>query len=297
MKHQLSLFPELQLDNNQILFIIGNGFDLAHGIKSGYWHFKKWLIHNGKDSLVGLMDIFFSNERDVWSSIEQALGEYDEESILEYCKPDKEFDFDHSLSASARIEDSPMAIFQPVLDEFRDAFRDWVNSIEISGVEKVYKLNTDSRYLSFNYTDTLETEYGIVQNQVTHIHGSRLNDDEYIIGHNNNRDPSSVWDDDGLTFEQQAYENIIVWMNEFTKQYNRNIANHSSFFNSLYDIKQIVVIGHSMSKIDWPYFEEIIKNIGKDIPWTVYCHNKEDRKNTDSFKTFFRLSSVTTKDN
>lgn len=296
MNHQLELFQDT-LSDNRILYIIGNGFDLAHGIKSGYWHFKKWLIHNGKDSLVGLMDIFFSNERDVWSSIEQALGEYDEESILEYCKPDKEFDFDHSLSASARIEDSPMAIFQPVLDEFRDAFRDWVNSIEISGVEKVYKLNTDSRYLSFNYTDTLETEYGIAQNQVTHIHGSRLNDDEYIIGHNNNRDPSSVWDDDGLTFEQQAYENIIVWMNEFTKQYNRNIANHSSFFNSLYDIKQIVVIGHSMSKIDWPYFEEIIKNIGKDIPWTVYCHNKEDRKNTDSFKTFFRLSSVTTKDN
>lgn len=296
MNHQLELFQDT-LSDNRILYIIGNGFDLAHGIKSGYWHFKKWLIHNGKDSLVGLMDIFFSNERDVWSSIEQALGEYDEESVLEYCKPDKEFDFDHSLSASARIEDSPMAIFQPVLDEFRDAFRDWVNSIEISGVEKVYKLNTDSRYLSFNYTDTLETEYGIAQNQVTHIHGSRLNDDEYIIGHNNNRDPSSVWDDDGLTFEQQAYENIIVWMNEFTKQYNRNIANHSSFFNSLYDIKQIVVIGHSMSKIDWPYFEEIIKNIGKDIPWTVYCHNKEDRKNTDSFKTFFRLSSVTTKDN
>lgn len=122
-----------------------------------------------------------------------------------------------------------MTFFQPVLEEFRDAFRDWVDSIEIRGVKKLYRLNPDSRYLSFNYTDTLETEYGITPNQVTHIHGSRLNDEEYIIGHNNNRNPSSVWDDDGLTFEQQAYENIIVWMNEFTKQYNRNIANHSSF--------------------------------------------------------------------
>ena len=295
MRQQPTLFPDIQLDNNT-LFIIGNGFDLAHGIKSSYWNFREWLGNN-RSNLIGMMDIFFSNQRDVWSSIEQALGEYNEESILDYCRPDEEFDYEHSLSSSARVEDSPMAIFQPVLKEFRQAFRDWVNSIEISGIEKVYKLNTDSRYLSFNYTDTLETEYGIAQNKVTHIHGSRLNDEEYIIGHNNNRNPSSVWDDDGLTFEQQAYENIIVWMNEFTKQYNRNIANHSSFFNSLYDIKQIVVIVHSMSKIDWPYFEEIIKNIGKDIPWTVYCHNKEDRKNTDSFKTFFRLSSVTTKDN
>ena len=295
MRKQPTLFPDIQLDNNT-LFIIGNGFDLAHGIKSSYWNFREWLGNN-RSNLIGMMDIFFSNQRDVWSSIEQALGEYNEESILDYCRPDEEFDYDHSLSSSARVEDSPMAIFRPVLEEFRQAFRDWVNSIEISGIEKVYKLNTDSRYLSFNYTDTLETEYGIAQNKVTHIHGSRLNDDEYIIGHNNNRDPSSVWDDDGLTFEQQAYENIIVWMNEFTKQYNRNIANHSSFFDSLYDIKQIIVIGHSMSKVDWPYFREIIKNIGKEIPWIVYCHSIDDRNNTNLFKSVFELSSVTIKDN
>lgn len=295
MDHQLELFQDT-LSDNRILYIIGNGFDLAHGIKSSYWNFREWLGNN-RSNLIGMMDIFFSNQRDVWSSIEQALGEYNEESILDYCRPDEEFDYDHSLSSSARVEDSPMTFFQPVLEEFRDAFRDWVDSIEISGIEKVYKLNTDSRYLSFNYTDTLETEYGIAQNKVTHIHGSRLNDEEYIIGHNNNRNPSSVWDDDGLTFEQQAYENIIVWMNEFTKQYNRNIANHSSFFDSLYDIKQIIVIGHSMSKVDWPYFREIIKNIGKEIPWIVYCHSIDDRNNTNLFKSVFELSSVTIKDN
>lgn len=295
MDHQLELFQDT-LSDNRILYIIGNGFDLAHGIKSSYWNFREWLVLN-KYNLVEMMDIFFSNQRDVWSSIEQALGEYDEGSILDYCRPDEEFDYEHSLSSSARVEDSPMAIFRPVLEEFRQAFRDWVNSIEISGIGKVYKLNTDSQYLSFNYTDTLETEYGIAQNQVSHIHGSRLNDEEYIIGHNNNRNPSSVWDDEGLTFEQQAYEDIIVWMNEFTKQYNRNIANHSSFFDSLYDIKQIIVIGHSMSKVDWPYFREIIKNIGKEIPWIVYCHSIGDRNNTDLFKSVFELSSITIKDN
>ena len=52
-----------------------------------------------------------------------------------------------------------------------------------------------------------------------------------------------------------------------------------------------------MSKVDWPYFEEIIKNIGKDIPWTVYCHSIDDRNNTNLFKSVFELSSVTIKDN
>lgn len=295
MDHQLKLFQDIVPDNS-ILYIIGNGFDLAHGIKSGYSDFREWLVHN-KNNLVGMMDIFFSNQRDIWSDIEQALGEYNEESILEYCKPDKDFDYDHSLSASARIEDSPMDVFQPVLEEFREAFRDWVNSIETSDIEKAYKLNSDSRYLSFNYTDTLETEYGIKQNKITHIHGNRLNNDEYIVGHNNYRDPSGVWDKDGLIFEQRAYENIITWMNEFAKRYSRNVENNSSFFDSLYDVKHIVVIGHSMSEVDWPYFEEIIKKTGKDVPWTIYCHNIDDRKKANLFKSSFRLSSVTFKDN
>lgn len=155
MRKQPTLFPDIQLDNNT-LFIIGNGFDLAHGIKSSYWNFREWLGNN-RSNLIGMMDIFFSNQRDVWSSIEQALGEYNEESILDYCRPDEEFDYDHSLSSSARVEDSPMTFFQPVLEEFRDAFRDWVDSIEIRGVKKLYRLNPDSRYLSFNYTETLET--------------------------------------------------------------------------------------------------------------------------------------------
>ena len=135
---QLILFQDI-ISDKEILYIIGNGFDLSHGIRSSYWDFREWLVLN-KYNLVGMMDIFFSNKRDVWSSIEQALGEYDEGGILDYCRPDEEFDYEHSLSSSARVEDSPMAIFRPVLEEFRQAFRDWVNSIEISGIEKVYKL-------------------------------------------------------------------------------------------------------------------------------------------------------------
>ena len=158
MDHQLELFQDT-LSDNRILYIIGNGFDLAHGIKSSYWNFREWLVLN-KYNLVGMMDIFFSNQRDVWSSIEQALGEYDEGSILDYCRPDEEFDYEHSLSSSARVEDSPMAIFRPVLEEFRQAFRDWVNSIEISGIEKVYKLNPDSLYLSFNVPHIIHFLYG-----------------------------------------------------------------------------------------------------------------------------------------
>ena len=154
---QQLLFPKMNQIAKETLIIIGNGFDRAHNIESSYWDFREWLCKKGNRQLVDMMDTFFSNQRDVWSGIEQALGEYNEEAILDYCRPDEEFDLDHSLSSSARVEDSPNDIFQPVLDEFKEAFHEWVDSIEINGIEKQYTLDPDCRYLTFNYTDTLET--------------------------------------------------------------------------------------------------------------------------------------------
>lgn len=266
---QQTLFPQLQQVAKDTLIIIGNGFDLAHDIKSSYWDFREWLYKNGNTKLVNMMDVFFSNERDVWSGIEQALGEYDEEAILDYCRPDEEFDIEHSLSSSARVEDSPMAFFQPVLEEFKDAFEEWVDNIDINGIKNVYHLYPLCRYLTFNYTDTLETGYGIPINQISHIHGSRLNNEEYVVGHNNPRNLSDAWDEDGLIFEQQAHENIISWMNGFVKDYESNITNHKEFFNGLFGVKQIITYGHSMAKVDWPYFAEIIKIVGHYCPIKV----------------------------
>lgn len=110
------------------LFILGNGFDIGHGIKSRYSDFKQWVSAQGDQRLIGLMDIFFSNERDLWSDIEKALGEYDEEAILEFCRPDEEIDYDHMMRSVAAIEDAPDWIFKPILDQFVDYFNAWVES-------------------------------------------------------------------------------------------------------------------------------------------------------------------------
>lgn len=68
-----SLFPEFERIDQNTLFVIGNGFDLASGIKSSYYDFKQWLILNKRDQLINLMDIFFSNQREIWGDIEKRL--------------------------------------------------------------------------------------------------------------------------------------------------------------------------------------------------------------------------------
>ena len=239
------------------------------------------------------MDTFFSNQRDVWGDIEKALGEYDEDSILEYCKPDEDFDYDHPTRSMAAVEDSPDWIFRPVLDEFLEEFRNWVDSININDAEKVLDLPMECRYLTFNYTETLERVYSIPESNILHIHGSRLSDKEYIIGHNNYRDPQDAYNDESqMLYLQQTWSKIIEWMNGLIKVSSSIIHQNLDFFNSLSDIEQVIVYGHSFYEVDWPYMEEIVKHIGIDKPWAISYHVPEDLKRIDSFVKKIDLKKV-----
>lgn len=290
-----SLFPELDLIAKNTLIIIGNGFDLACGIKSRYCDFRQWLVSKNMNHFIDLMDIFFSNKRDVWGDIEKALGEYDESSILDFCIPNKEIDYDHPTRYVASVEDSPDSVFRPVLDEFVEIFTDWVNDIDITRAKKIRELPTISKYITFNYTETLETIYGIPESNILHIHGSRLSGNDYIVGHNNYRDPDDVYNDDSeLYFVQETWGKIIAWMNELLKNTEFIIADNKEYFNSLSEIEQVIVYGHSLYEVDWPYMEEVINQIGKDKPWRISYHEEKDLHQIDAFVKANKLDNVST---
>lgn len=43
------------------LYIIGNGFDLAHGMKTSYEDFHQWLLDNGEFSTVNRIESLYPN--------------------------------------------------------------------------------------------------------------------------------------------------------------------------------------------------------------------------------------------
>lgn len=47
---QLSLFSGFGVEERDRLYIIGNGFDIHHGIESKYWNFREWVRKTKKDS-------------------------------------------------------------------------------------------------------------------------------------------------------------------------------------------------------------------------------------------------------
>lgn len=289
------LFPEIKQEYEKTLVIIGNGFDLASGIKSSYSDFKQWLQENNRHRLISLMDIFFSNQRDLWGDIEMALGEYNEDSILEYCRPDEAIDYDHPTRSMAAVEDSPEWIFSPLLDEFIEAFNDWVNCIDISNAKRIREMPIECKYLTFNYTETLEKIYGISVSNILHIHGSRILDNNYIIGHNNYRDPDEAYNDENhMLYLQATWSKIIRCMNDLVKDSTSIIKRNVDFFRGLSGIAQIVVYGHSFSKVDWPYMKEILKHVGTDKPWSISYHSIEDFENINAFVTEMGLTNVRT---
>ena len=275
------------------LFILGNGFDIGHGIKSKYSDFEQWVSSQGDQRLIGLMDIFFSNKRDLWSDVEKALGEYDEEAILEFCRPNEEIDYDHMMRSVAAIEDAPDWIFKPILDQFVDYFNVWVESIDISQAKPKFSLSPVAQYLTFNYTDTLEKVYNIPSSQITHIHGSRINKNgEYIMGHNDWRDPDKHDTLSGeFYFEQDTKNKIIRWMNAMKKDTARIINEHISFFHGLSSIDTVIVRGHSLDRVDWPYFEEVAQRVVPTAQWTFHHHTPEDMERIQEFTVHVELKN------
>ena len=148
--------------------------------------------------------------------------------------------------------------------------------------------------MTFNYTETLEKVYGIPESNILHIHGSRIKKDhKYIIGHNNRRDPNEAYNDEKqLPFLQPAQSNIINWMNDLVKDTKAIIGENPQFFSKLSDTERVVVYGHSLSEIDWPYMKEIVRNIGTNKTWSISYHSEEDSKQIDLFVKEMGLKNV-----
>lgn len=290
-----SILPLENIESVPTLYIIGNGFDIAHDIKSRYQDFKKFEVDKGEGHFVSMMEIFFNNSTDFWSDVETALGDYEEDSIIDFCNPNPEFDYDHPTRSEAAYVDSPDWIFQPLLDQFKEDFREWVESIDINDTERLMTLSKDSRYLTFNYTETLESIYGIPESKITYIHGKRFVDEEYVVGHDTYCNPDKAFDDDDIMFKQETRAKVIDWMNKLHKDTKTISRNNEVFFDNLSDIRQIYVLGHSLNRIDDIYFNKIIKATSLDIPWVFSFYGSKDLIAINDFATRHGLTNVTAK--
>lgn len=165
------------------LHIIGNGFDLHHGIASLYSDFKEYAWrHSGLDVYwIGLLETCYptknkeNGELELWCDLEHALGNIDFQNAFDESTEDIELEEDHEIRFQAQMEDAPKYHMEMMFEAFHGIFEEWVDHIDIDG-QPVALPHFDRKgmFLSFNYTETLETLYEIPKTQINYIHGSHL---------------------------------------------------------------------------------------------------------------------------
>mgnify|MGYP002680378200 CR=1 FL=1 len=276
------------------LYIIGNGFDIYHGIPSKYSDFynfcfceahKNCSIH-GHDDCDTLQLLNYTYGSELWSDFENKLG-----------KPDM-----NAIRAAAIIEQKHR---QQLIDEcldfrasnvveriggyLRGNFSDWAHSLD-TYVRKCNKLlnigneKESALYLTFNYTKTLEKVYGISSNQIYHIH---------IDGNVENVDVI-----DGITVIDCIYgcKDIDAEIKKNNSDFSETMRIYSDYmrkktgeiissdrwktwfgeYGKSKDVDKICVIGHSLNDIDKPYFLEINKK-HPEAKWYVSYHTEKEK--------------------
>ena len=264
-------FNDLKGKEESTLFIIGNGFDLYHDVKSKYKHFCCWLNLNDHEDFVEDIEHIFpkldGNQISLWSNFEEVLQSYNLDDLYSTLHTENH---DHWEPETWRKTAQKMEI---TTRQMRPLMREWAKQIEINNVNPNLELSKKSLYLTFNYTNLLEETYQIPSDRICHIHGS-VDDDEVIVGHVRWQKPED--------YNAQSDEKEIVCreflkvLNKLNKGTDEQIGKHETFFNLLKNVTHVVVLGHSMGDIDRVYFREVLNRVQKGCHWHFGKHSTND---------------------
>lgn len=287
------------------LFIIGNGFDIDHGLKSKFVDFKEYLeqtyvptfnreyvtfpnVGMGKDGeevvdsnsasqiLYALIN-GVSDDSD-WCDFEECLGELNYQEVLDLVEEDEENPFHYYYN----LEDTVNNLRESLLFVVSGIFCEWVEEIDITTIEAKYIFLGDDLFLTFNYTSVLEDVYGIPKDNICHLHGSCA-ERCCITGHGNDNRLFNDYDDI-VSFEINRIHDFL------RKNVEAIYGNNYSFFKKIYDsdITEIVFFGFSFGQVDLYYFEQLFANMNtKNIKLLLSAY--EDKNEKDNKLKVIRL--------
>jgi Bacteriophage abortive infection AbiH len=281
------------------LYIIGNGFDLHHHLKTSYYDFATYLREKHNDIYTSLENYIShpTSEKDLWCRFEENLANLNVDEILS----------EHSDTlpnyASDDFRDRDRYVFPDIMEEFYQkltsgvfsAFEEFIQQVYFPNYSRESKILIDKEatFLTFNYTNTLEKLYSIDKSKIIYIHNSAFyGTDNIILGHGidpenfkekkpeppDSLEPEELeeWynkNDDYEYSYDEGKQNLMRYFKETYKPTKEIILRHSTFFKNLVTVEEILVLGHSLSSIDLPYFKAIFNNIKKDVKWTVSFYN------------------------
>lgn len=268
------------------LYIIGNGFDLYHKMKSSFSDFKNYVAEKNKPVFDAVERYLIPNsEKQEWSDLEQALGCLDLDEIIDDVSPFMESygseDWEECAHYDAQFETEKVT--RHLSSELMKLLTQWASQLNKTTPAHI-TLNLDkyASYISFNYTDTLINPYEIPAKNILFIHGRKSTNEKLIMGHSSHPEDNPLFREqfDGEdTRLSQTKEIVRDYFKATSKNTTDIIKKHGWFFEKLNDIEKVIVLGHSLSDVDSEYYRTLtsIKCIAS-ADWKIAIRNIKDKE-------------------
>ncbi|MBB4133368.1 bacteriophage abortive infection AbiH family protein [Xanthomonas sp. 3075] len=273
--------------NSKKLYVIGNGFDLWHGIPSSLAQFKQYVQATDSDVYREVEE--YLPTREDWSDLERALADMDVDALID--------NLGHFMGSYGDEEWSDAGhhdfqyevgnVVERLSTDLRQRFAEWIRTLPIPTPETASKrlatLDPDAVFFTFNYTRTLSSLYGVPPERVLFIHGcADLADDELVLGHawhpqtrKSLNDRHDIEDVDTRLIE--ANDTIDEYFSSTFKRSAELIRKNQNFFDSLGNIDQVIVLGHSLSDVDAAYFTALLQQRKvAQAPWIIACRSLQE---------------------
>ncbi|PZR29214.1 MAG: hypothetical protein DI535_03820 [Citrobacter freundii] len=295
------------------LYVIGNGFDIYHGLNTRYQIFALYLAEHHHEIYELLLQYYpladltdpdhTPADYGLWWRFEAALADLDYREVLED-------NSDYAASpGTGEWRDSQWHEYQIQMELIinkltRDLIRAFVGFIlsvdyKVAQTNPPLKFDQHSHFLNFNYTETLQRFYGLQDDRITYIHDKAAQvDSPIVLGHGTDpekfREPEER-EREGLTEEQLEYwrekksdewdfstnaakEEILGYYGRAFKNCERIVEEKEDFFSSLEDVEKVVVLGHSLSEVDIKYFQKLKAVVGENVQWQVSWYMDADKE-------------------
>lgn len=294
------------------LYVIGNGFDIHHGLDTRYTSFGLYLKNNFRETYQLLIEYYGLSDLDphysasmsdpLWSQFERSLSLLDKNSVLE-----ANMDAMPNYS-SDDFRDRDRYTFQFEMERILGllttvlyrAFREFILAVQFPqfNLSRSVNIDRDAVFLTFNYTDTLSQYYSIPDENVLFIHGKANCDKELILGHGVDpknfkeipaEPPTGLSDEDlerWMEYQSEQYDYSFELGKDAINQYfsatfkgtDQIIKNNEDFFAKLGDIDEVYILGHSMAEVDLPYFQKLKQAIRHNVKWVATFYDPEDEE-------------------
>ena len=308
----VSLDKIIPYNDKDILYIIGNGFDMMHGVKSSYYSFRDSI--GKKNQLRRTLEAFLLPD-DIWADFESALGQFNVRMMNSADIIDMNLDMWGAYDEDAGAAEYYLAVemaadpIVTVAQELQQYFRRWIETLSVGTSERPLKSIFRNAYtLCFNYTEFVELLYGVEKENICYIHGCRQNRKEnLVLGHmpgasdgmydfEDDRVPTRNRKKQEMIFaaQEDSLRFIIDSDNSLTKYCDKIIEKNEAFFASLKAVKDIIVIGHSMSEVDVDYFCEVVNHLDNpdNVNWLSWIARFRKYAKYDSKIKHFTRKSI-----